>query len=139
MESMRRPAASSYNALRTMQSNRRISGLETRFRRSLWAAGVRGYRLHGRLPGRPDLVFGQVKLAVFIHGCFWHQCPKGHLPAPKANAGFWEQKFRENRLRDRAAVDSLTAMGWNVMTLWECDLRQDTAAMVEAVRERVQR
>lgn len=90
------------------------------------------------MPGRPDLVFGRVKLAVFIHGCFWHQCLKGHFPAPKANAGFWRQKFRENRLRDQAAVDGLTAIGWKVMTLWECDLREDTAAAVKAVREQVQ-
>ena len=134
---MTRPAASSYNALRTMQSNRRVSGLETQFRGSLWAAGIRGYRLHARLPGKPDLVFGRVKLAVFVHGCFWHQCPKGHLPAPKANAGFWEAKFRENRRRDEAAVDSLTEMGWKVLTVWECDLRIDTAAAVEAVRQRL--
>jgi DNA mismatch endonuclease (patch repair protein) len=136
---MRRPAASSYNALRTMQSNRRVSSLETRFRRALWGAGIRGYRLHNRLPGRPDLAFGRVKLAVFVHGCFWHQCPKGHLPAPKANADFWEQKFRENRRRDRAAVDGLAAIGWRSLVLWECDLRQDTPGAVERVREAVRR
>lgn len=132
---MKRPPASSYNALRTMQANRRVSGLEVRFRRALWAAGVRGYRLHRRLPGRPDLAFGRARLAVFVHGCYWHQCPKGHLPAPKANAGFWAEKFRRNRERDLAAVDSLQAMGWSVMTIWECDLREDAPAAVERVRE----
>jgi DNA mismatch endonuclease (patch repair protein) len=132
---MARPAASSYNALRTMQANRRVSALETRFRKALWASGIRGYRVHPRLPGKPDLAFGHHRLAVFVHGCFWHQCPKGHLPTPKANAEFWEAKFRENRRRDQAAVDALTAMGWTVMTLWECDLRADTPAVVESVRE----
>lgn len=122
-----------------MQSNRRISGLETRFRQALWSAGVRGYRLHRPLPGRPDLVFGRVRLAVFIHGCFWHQCPRGHLPAPKANAEFWERKFRENTLRDQAAVRGLSVLGWNVMTVWECDLRADTSSQVERVREALQR
>lgn len=118
-----------------MQANRRVSGLETRFRRALWANGVRGYRLDRRLPGRPDLAFGRVRLAVFVHGCFWHQCPKGHLPAPKANAEFWQAKFVENRKRDQAAVTSLTSMGWTVLTLWECDLREDTPGAVERVRE----
>jgi DNA mismatch endonuclease, patch repair protein len=132
---MSRPAASSYNALRTMQSNRRVSGLETQFRRALWAAGLRGYRLHRRLPGRPDIAFGPAKLAVFVHGCFWHQCPKGHLPAPKANAEFWQAKFSETRRRDQAAAEKLADMGWTVKTLWECDLRTDTPAAVESVRE----
>lgn len=135
MAAMARPAASSYNALRTMQANRRISGLETRFRRALWASGIRGYRVHPPLPGKPDLAFGRQRLAVFVHGCFWHQCPKGHLPEPKANAEFWKAKFQENRRRDRTAVEALTAMGWTVMTLWECDLRADTPAVVESVRE----
>lgn len=139
MGGMTPPAASSYNALRTMQSNRRVSGLETRFRQALWAARVRGYRLHRRLPGRPDLAFGRVKLAVFIHGCFWHQCPRGHLPPPKANADFWERKFRQNSLRDEAAVHGLGVMGWTVMTLWECDLRADTRSQVERVREALER
>lgn len=132
-----RPKASSYNALRTMQANRRVSGLEVRFRRALWAEGVRGYRLHRQLPGRPDLAFGRVKIAVFVHGCFWHQCPKGHLPAPKANAEFWQAKFEENRRRDDAAVANLTSMGWRVMTVWECDLRKDMAGAVGRVREAV--
>lgn len=132
---MTRPAASSYNALRTMQANRRISGLETRFRKALWSAGLRGYRVHARLPGRPDLAFRRRKLAIFVHGCYWHQCPKGHLPAPKANAEFWAAKFRENRRRDEVAAIKLAAMGWTVMTLWECDLRADTAGAVESVRE----
>jgi DNA mismatch endonuclease (patch repair protein) len=118
-----------------MQANRSVSGLEVRFRRALWAADVRGYRVHRRLPGRPDLAFGRPRLAVFVHGCWWHQCPKGHLPPPKANAGFWEEKFRRNKERDDAAADSLRAMGWMVMTIWECDLREDTPAAVERVRK----
>jgi DNA mismatch endonuclease (patch repair protein) len=134
MEVMR-PQASSYNALRTMQANRRVSHLEVRFRRALWSEGVRGYRLNRRLPGRPDLTFGRAKLAVFVHGCFWHQCPKGHLPAPKANAEFWQAKFSENRRRDERAVASLTSMGWRVMTVWECDVRENLAGQVGRVRE----
>ncbi|HWP00624.1 MAG TPA: very short patch repair endonuclease [Methylococcus sp.] len=136
---MGRPAASSYNALRTMQANRRVSALEIRFRRALWSSGIRGYRIHPRLPGSPDLAFPRHKLAVFVHGCFWHQCPKGHLPAPKANAEFWEAKFRENRRRDEAAVNALTAIEWTVMTIWECDLRADMGAAIDSLREAMSR
>lgn len=106
-----------------------------RLRRALWVAGVRGYRLHARLPGRPDLVFRSSRLAIFVHGCFWHQCPKGHLPEPKANADFWRAKFRENRARDASAVSDLEALGWQVLILWECDLREDTALAVARVQD----
>ena len=135
---MERPTASSYNALRTMQANRRVSGLERRFRRALWASGVRGYRLHRRLPGRPDLTFGRVRLAVFVHGCFWHRCPRGHLPAPKSNADFWERKLSENQRRDDRAIRDLTALGWDVLVMWECDLRTSMAEQIERVREQIQ-
>ena len=63
--------------------------------------------------------------------------PKGHLPAPKANAQFWQAKFRENRRRDEAAVASLGSMGWTVMTFWECDLREDMHGAVERLRASV--
>ena len=132
-----RPPASSYNALRTMQSNRRVSALEMRFRRAVWAAGVRGYRVHRQLPGRPDFAFGRARVAVFVHGCFWHQCPRGHLPAPRANAEFWAAKFRENAARDEAARTALVSSGWRVITIWECDLRISMSAEVERVREAV--
>ena len=122
-----------------MQANRAISALEVRLRKALWAAGVRGYRIGLRLPGRPDIAFTRRKLAVFIHGCFWHQCPKGHIPRPKANAEFWEGKFRENRVRDTTAVASLTALGWTVLTIWECDLRADPSRAVHDIQEALDR
>lgn len=133
-DGMSSPVASSYNALRTMQSNRRVSGLEIRFRRALWAGGVRGYRLQTLLPGRPDVAFPRRRIALFVHGCFWHQCPKGHLPAPKANAEFWSKKFSENRRRDESAIAALSEAGWNVLVFWECDLREDMSAAVDRVR-----
>jgi DNA mismatch endonuclease (patch repair protein) len=136
---IQRPAASSYGALRTMQSNRSVSRLEVRFRKALWAGGVRGYRLHLLLPGRPDVAFPSRRIAVFVHGCFWHSCPKGHLPAPKANADFWKLKLRENQRRDRAAVSELTARGWNVLTLWECDLNQAMDDAVGAVKDAIEK
>jgi DNA mismatch endonuclease (patch repair protein) len=117
-----------------MQSNRSVSRLEVLFRKALWSKGVRGYRLHPKLPGRPDVAFTRRRVAIFVNGCFWHSCPKGHLPAPKANAEFWRRKLNMNRVRDQAAAEALVEMGWSVVTLWECDLRSDMSGAVETIR-----
>jgi DNA mismatch endonuclease (patch repair protein) len=137
-EMSERPHASSYSALRTMQSNRSVSALEVRFRKALWESGVRGYRLHASLPGRPDVVFPRSRVAVFVNGCFWHRCPKGHLPSPKANKEFWRRKLDDNVRRDRAAIAALTDAGWSVLTFWECDLRVDMNPAVSQVRRGIE-
>ena len=105
-----------------------IKGKDTKpemmVRRYLHALGFR-YGLHNRkLPGSPDLVFRSLKTVVFIHGCFWH----GHencryATTPKSNTEFWTQKITRNRERDRESEEKLRAKGWNVITIWECDLR----------------
>ena len=103
----------------------RDTGPEMKVRRALRAAGV-GYRLGGcGLPGRPDVVMKGRKTAVFVHGCFWHghDCPRGDRK-PKGNAEYWTSKIDRNRARDARVADELTATGWRVLTLWECDLKQ---------------
>lgn len=93
-------------------------------RRLLHGLGYR-YRLHRRdLPGRPDLVFPGRRAVVFVNGCFWHShdCAKGRR-RPVANAVWWEKKLADNRARDEAAVRSLKADGWRVLTVWECATR----------------
>ena len=104
----------------------RIRGKDTKpemlLRRGLHAAGFR-FRLHGRdLPGRPDLIFPGRKTVIFVHGCFWHghDCPMFRLPATRPE--FWSAKIDANRRRDQAALRSLTAAGWRVLTVWECAL-----------------
>jgi DNA mismatch endonuclease (patch repair protein) len=106
-----------------MRANRHISRAEVAFRLALWAAGARGYRRGTELPGRPDIVFPALRIAIFVHGCFWHRCPSCRLPEPKANADFWRAKFARNLERDRAAEEELAAAGWRVITVWEHDLR----------------
>ena len=95
-------------------------------RRRLHAAGLR-YRLHRRdLPGRPDLVLPRFKIAVFVHGCFWHGhlgCDRGRR-RPKTRAEFWDRKLRENRDRDARVAAELQAMGWTVATVWECETKR---------------
>lgn len=73
----------------------------------------------GLLPGTPDIVLVRERVAVFVHGCFWH----GHRcirRLPRTNVPFWEGKIAGNRSRDRRAAGKLRAMGWQVVTLWEC-------------------
>jgi DNA mismatch endonuclease (patch repair protein) len=104
---------------------RRDTGPERTVRALLRAAGLTGYRLdRGDLPGRPDVAFIGRRAAIFAHGCFWHghDCPRG-ARAPKANAEYWRAKIARNKARDAKAEAALTAMGWRVLTVWECGLR----------------
>ncbi|MBZ9684340.1 DNA mismatch endonuclease Vsr [Mesorhizobium sp. CO1-1-7] len=109
----------------------RIHGRDTKpemvVRRLLHGMGYR-YRLHrGDLPGKPDIVFGKRKKAIFIHGCFWHRhddpaCRLARLP--KSRLDFWEPKLSANAERDALKQDALKRLGWNVLVVWECELRQ---------------
>lgn len=82
------------------------------------------FRLHcDDLPGKPDLVLPRYGAAVFVHGCFWH-CHRCHMfKWPKSNSPFWRKKIASNRNRDKRCVTELLAMGWRVLTVWECALR----------------
>ena len=109
---------------------RRVKGHDTTpektVRRLLTRLGAR-YRLHRKdLPGRPDIVMPGRRLALFVHGCFWHghDCARG-ARVPKANRDYWIAKVARNRARDAAARDALTASGWRVETLWECELKDE--------------
>lgn len=100
-------------------------------RRALHAAGLR-FRVHAKLPGRPDIVFGPCRLAVFCHGCWWHICPR-HFRMPKSNVGFWREKFRRNAERDRRVVRRLRRMGWGVLRFWEHEINCDLAGVVRRI------
>jgi DNA mismatch endonuclease (patch repair protein) len=80
------------------------------------AAGGEGFQV------RPDFVFPVRRLAVFVDGCFWHGCPR-HGTRPRGNAAFWRAKFRRNRARDRRDTRRLRRAGWQVLRLWEYELR----------------
>ena len=91
-----------------------------------------GYRLDARdTPGRPDIVYRRARRAIFVHGCFWHghDCARG-ARAPKTNAAYWSAKIARNRARDAQALAALAALGWSMLVIWECDLRD--AAVVAA-------
>lgn len=106
---------------RMARVGQRDTAPELRLRRALWASGLR-YRLHDRrLPGTPDVVFVPPKVAVFVHGCFWHQhgCRRSKLPT--SNACFWSAKLARNVQRDEAATAALARAGWLPIIVWECE------------------
>ena len=107
---------------------------ELAVRRLLHHLGYR-YRLHRRdLPGSPDLVFSRRKKVIFVHGCFWHghTCPKGALP--KTRIDFWRKKVDRNRERDRTVVIQIQQIGWEVMTVWQCELAEINKLKCRLVR-----
>lgn len=102
----------------------RDSKPEILVRRLTHALGYR-YRLHRPdLPGRPDLVFGPRRKVIFVHGCFWHRHPDPACKLarlPKSRQDFWRPKLEGNRARDERINGALSAMGWNVLEIWECE------------------
>ncbi len=100
----------------------RDTSTEMRVRRAAHAMGLR-FRLHRRdLPGTPDLVFPKHRLAMFVHGCFWHRHPGcKKATTPKSRVRYWQSKFERNVERDRRAVAELEAIDWRVAVIWECE------------------
>lgn len=110
---------------------------EIEVRRIAHRLGYR-YRLHRKdLPGKPDLTFpGRLKV-IFVHGCFWHQhaeadCRHGRLP--QSNLDYWRPKLARNVARDSDAVNRLSELGWSVLTLWECQIKNE-AEVAHIIRD----
>ena len=115
---------------RRSENMRRIRGKDTSpeltVRKLCRELGFTGYRIHRKeLPGKPDLAWIGRKLAIFVHGCFWHahDCSEG-LRKPKSNQQYWIPKIERNRLRDAENIKNLRAAGWKVLIIWECELRE---------------
>ena len=124
----------------------RIRGKNTKpeilVRKGLHARGFR-FRLHNKkLPGSPDIVLPKYGVAIMVNGCFWHG-HKGcrYATKPKTNIEFWETKIARNRHRDEVTTAHLEALGWTVITVWECELRNSSQlddrldALAEEIRE----
>ncbi len=98
-------------------------------RRYLWSQGIR-YRVHRKdLPGKPDIAIAKFKIAIFVHGCFWHghmDCSRGRLP--KSKLEYWEPKIQANKLRGLKVQEALHVIGWTTIVVWECQLRTKRAA-----------
>lgn len=126
------PRMDRIDALRRSENMRRIRGKDTlpeiAVRKAAHAVGLR-FRLHRKdLPGRPDIVMPSRRLALFVHGCFWHRhqgCRNCTRPATRPD--FWAAKFDANVARDRHTTEALEALGWRVAVIWECETRDDHA------------
>lgn len=102
---------------------------ELALRRALWAAGVRGWRVHYKdLPGKPDLAFTRWRVAVFVDGCFWHGHPDYFTPGKSGE--YWDAKIARTQERDRLANEGLTASGWRVLRLWDFEVEEDLQSCV---------
>jgi len=99
---------------------------EIKVRRLVHGLGYR-YRLHRKeLPGNPDLVFPSRKKVIFVHGCFWHghkNCPAAKRPL--SNQDYWLPKLDRNKKRDQAHADKLRKLGWGILTVWECQTKDE--------------
>ncbi len=110
---------------KSMQGNKRSDTKpELLVRKRLREAGLTGYRLQWKVPGRPDVAWPGKKVALLVNGCFWHRCPKCNLPMPKGNVQYWSVKFDTNVERDKRNLRELEALGWKVHVIWECELKR---------------
>lgn len=124
---------------RVMRANKaKDTKPELMLRKALYQRGIRGYRLNWKkVPGRPDIAFPGKKVAIFVHGCFWHRCPTCNITLPKSNQDFWSQKFIKNVDRDRAKRDQLIAMDWKVITVWECELKKNITDTLNNIKNHI--
>lgn len=111
---------------------------EMQVRKYLHAKGFR-YRLHtGSLPGSPDIVLPKYKVAIFVHGCFWHRhtgCR--YTTTPASNVEKWNQKFAVNIERDKRKEAALESANWRVIVVWECELRQNPQERLELLCDEI--
>jgi DNA mismatch endonuclease (patch repair protein) len=129
------PPPSSPTVRSVMQANRaRDTKPERQLRLALRESGHPGYRLNWkRAPGRPDISYPGRRVAVFVHGCYWHHCPRCHPDLPKSNPEFWARKFELNRERDARKRRQLEEADWRVFEVWECDIRDRLAGVITEI------
>ena len=121
----------------SMVANKRVNTKpELTVRHMLREMGWPGYRCDWKkCVGHPDVAYPGRKIAIFVHGCFWHH-HKGckYATTPKTNVDYWESKFERNQARDKRVSEQLEAQGWQVVTIWECELKKDR---IEDTRKRL--
>ena len=112
---------------------------EIKFRKKLHSLGYR-YSLHKKnLPGKPDLYLKKHNLAIFIHGCFWHQHGCRYSVIPKSNKKYWELKLKNNTLRDEKNLKKLNQIGVKYEIIWECQIKQQLEKVVKKMIARIKK
>lgn len=109
---------------------------EREVRRILHREGFR-FKLHAALPGTPDIVLPKYRTALFVHGCFWHQCPHCGMAARRidSNRSYWLPKLERNRARDARVQQELADLGWQALVIWECQTKD--AALLQRLRKQI--
>lgn len=103
------------------------TSIELKVRKYLFSLGYR-YRVNYKdLPGKPDIVFTKKKIAIFIHGCYWHghNCNSRYSHVSKSNTDYWSTKIKRNQERDKRNIELLEKDGWKVIVLWECEIKEN--------------
>ena len=103
------------------------TSIELKVRKYLFSLGYR-YRVNYKeLPGKPDIVFTKKKIAIFIHGCYWHghNCNSRYAHVSKSNTDYWNTKIQRNQERDKRNIEQLEKDGWKVIVLWECEIKEN--------------
>lgn len=112
---------------------------ELLIRKALFAKGFR-YRLHSKLlAGKPDIVLSKYKVAIFIHGCFWHGHDCHLYRLPKSNSRFWAEKINKNKYNDTLVIEQLANVGWRIAVIWECSLKGRTKLDFEVLVDTLER
>lgn len=108
--------------------------IEIKVRHWLYHHGIRYRKNCKDIAGKPDIAIKKYKIAIFIHGCFWHgheNCKYYRLP--KSNVEYWEDKIEKNKNRDREIIENLQSMGWNVFVVWECQVKSNFESVMESL------
>lgn len=139
MRDGRAPIPESEVTSRVMSANRgKDTTPEMTLRWALRQVGLPGYRLHWKkAPGRPDIAYPGRKVAIFVHGCFWHRCPFCAPPLPKSHTDFWRKKFDRNKERDERKIKELEDAGWTPIVVWECQIKNDLDEVVSRIKDSV--
>ena len=109
------------------------TSIELKVRKYLFSLGYR-YRVnYKKLPGKPDIVFTKKKIAIFIHGCYWHghNCNSRYAHISKSNTNYWNTKIQRNQERDKRNIEQLEKDGWKVIVLWECEIKEDFEKVIK--------
>jgi len=125
------PKQRKYNMSRIRGKN---TNPEKKIRKLLWSQGIRGYRIHYNLLGKPDLVFIRKKIVIFIDGCFWHKCPLC-FHEPNTRNEFWMNKINSNVERDLKISKKLKEDGWTVLRFWEHEIIKEPDSVIKKIIE----
>lgn len=111
------------------------TSIELLVRKQLFAQGFRFRVNYKKLPGKPDIVFTRKKVAIFIHGCFWHGhdtgCRYSHVPQSRTE--YWSEKISRTKERDKNHINELTSNGWCALTIWECEIRKNLQNVIDRI------